>query len=113
MTAPVSPGTHTISVVATYKGYGHGVLDYLNKYSYTVRGSHTFTIDEGKAIRVEGVTYEKGGPSTKMEERPAIEFKHAFVVEEETKSAPVKKDSKVTPPTPPAKAAATPGTTGK
>ena len=75
LTGPISPGSHTISVIAVYKGHGYGVFKYLNKYTFTVRSSHTFTAQEGKATRIEGVAFEKGGATTRLEDRPAIDFK--------------------------------------
>ncbi|HVV84972.1 MAG TPA: hypothetical protein VHE35_18035, partial [Kofleriaceae bacterium] len=75
LTGPISPGSHTISVLAVYKGHGYGVFKYLNKYTFTLRSSHTFTAAEGKATRVEAVAYEKGGQTTPLDKRPAMEFK--------------------------------------
>lgn len=75
LTGPISPGSHTISVIAVYKGHGYGVFKYLNKYTFTVRSSHTFTAQEGKATRIEAIGYEKGGATTRLEDRPAIDFK--------------------------------------
>ena len=75
LTGPISPGSHTISVIAVYRGHGYGVFKYLNKYTFTVRSSHTFTAQEGKATRIEGVAFEKGGKTTRLEDRPAIDFK--------------------------------------
>ncbi len=75
LTGPISPGSHTISVLAVYRGHGYGVFKYLKKYRFTVRSSHTFTAAEGKATRVEARGYEKGGVTTPLEKRPAIDFK--------------------------------------
>lgn len=75
LTGPISPGSHTISVLAIYKGHGYGVFKYLTKYTFTVRSSHTFTAAEGKSTRIEAVGFEKGGPTTPLEKRPAIDFK--------------------------------------
>ncbi len=75
LTGPISPGSHTLSVLAIYKGHGYGVFKYLNKYTFTVRSSHTFTAGEGKSTRVEAVGYEKGGATTPLDKRPAIDFK--------------------------------------
>ena len=74
LNGPVAPGSHTISVVAIYKGHGLGPFKYLDKYTFTAKGSHNFTVDEGKTVKVEGVAYEKGGPNTPMETRAAIKF---------------------------------------
>ncbi len=75
LTGPVAPGSHTISVYAAYRGHGYGVFKYLNKYQFKVRSSHTFTASEGKATRIEVVGFEKGGVTTPLEKRPAIDFK--------------------------------------
>lgn len=75
LTGPISPGSHTVSVLAIYKGHGYGVFKYLNKYTFTVRSSHTFTAAEGKSTRIEAVGFEKGGPTTPLEKRPALDFK--------------------------------------
>jgi len=72
---PISPGPHTIAVVATYRGHGYGVFKYLSKFTYQAKESYTFSVEEGKATKVEVQGYEKGGATTPMEKRPAIEFK--------------------------------------
>jgi hypothetical protein len=75
LTGPITPGSHTISVLALYRGNGYGVFKYLNKYKFTVRSSHTFTASEGKATSIRVVAFEKGGMTTPLEKRPAIDFK--------------------------------------
>jgi hypothetical protein len=75
LTGPIAPGSHTISVLAIYRGHGYGVFKYLTKYKFTVRSSHTFTASEGKATRIEAVGFEKGGVTTPLEDRPAVDFK--------------------------------------
>ena len=75
LTGPVAPGSHTISVYALYRGHGYGVFKYLNKYRFKVRSSHTFTATEGKAARIEVIGFERGGVTTPLEKRPAIDFK--------------------------------------
>ncbi len=75
LTGPVAPGSHTISVYALYRGHGYGVFKYLNKYRFKVRSSHTFTATEGKAARIEVIGFERGGITTPLEKRPAIDFK--------------------------------------
>lgn len=71
---PVMPGDHTLSVVLQYRGHGYGIFSYLKGYSFKVRSSRTFTVGEGKAIKIEVIGYEKGGVTTALEERPAIRF---------------------------------------
>jgi hypothetical protein len=79
LTGPISPGSHTLSVVAIYRGHGYGVFRYLNKYKFTVKSSHTFTADEGKGTSIVVKGFEKGGATTPMEKRPAIDFKVSVI----------------------------------
>ena len=79
LTGPVAPGSHTLSVVAIYRGNGYGVFRYLNKYKFTVRSSHTFTVDEGKSTSIQAIAFERGNATTPMEKRPAIDFKVSVI----------------------------------
>ena len=97
---PITPGNHTLQVVATYRGHGYGVFEYLTKFTFTARGSASFTTGEGKISKVECKGYEKGGAATPMEKRPAIECKVTDVAPE-----------KPTESTAPAAPTTTPGTT--
>jgi hypothetical protein len=72
---PIAPGNHTLSVVLDYRGQGYGVFAYLKEYKFTVKSSHTFTASEGKETRLTVVGYEKGGITTQLKDRPAVEFK--------------------------------------
>jgi hypothetical protein len=74
LSGPVTPGSHTLSVMAIYRGHGYGVFRYLKKYKFTVRSSHTFTVDEGKGLSIKVVGFEKGGTTTRLEDRPALDF---------------------------------------
>ena len=42
-TGPLTPGSHTLSVMMVYRGNGFGVFSYLKGYVYTLRSSHTFS----------------------------------------------------------------------
>jgi hypothetical protein len=75
LSGPISPGNHTLSVVAVYRGYGYGVLSYMSAYKFTVSATHAFTVAEGKMTRVEGVAHEIGSPATPIEKRAALDFK--------------------------------------
>lgn len=75
LAGPIAPGSHTISVLAVYRGHGYGVFQYLNDYEFTVRSSHTFTATEGVGSSIRVHAYEQGGATTPMQDRPAIEFK--------------------------------------
>jgi len=72
---PIAPGNHTLAAVATYKGHGYGVFEYLSKYTFTAKGNQSFTATEGKIAKVECKGFEKGGPTTPLEKRAAIECK--------------------------------------
>jgi hypothetical protein len=71
---PVMPGDHTLSVVLHYRGHGYGIFSYLKGYSFKVRSSRTFSVGEGKAVKLEVVGYEQGGVTTPLEERPAVRY---------------------------------------
>jgi hypothetical protein len=86
---PIAPGNHTISVLAEYHGSGYGVFAYLKQYKFTVRSSHTFTATEGKETEVIVEGYEKGGITTQLKDRPAIDFK-VNTLTERPESAPAK-----------------------
>jgi hypothetical protein len=75
LSGPIAPGSHTLSVLAIYRGHGYGVFKYLKKYKYTVRSSHTFTASEGKGTDIKVVAFERGGVTTPLEKRPAFDFK--------------------------------------
>jgi hypothetical protein len=74
LSGPITPGSHTLSVLAVYRGHGYGVFKYLSKYKFTVRSSHTFTASEGKGTTIKAIGYERGGATTPLEQRPAIDF---------------------------------------
>lgn len=74
LSGPITPGSHTLSVMAIYRGHGYGVFKYLRKYKFTVRSSHTFTVDEGRGVSIKVVGFEKGGSTTPLEQRPALDF---------------------------------------
>ncbi|MCP4677057.1 MAG: hypothetical protein GY854_16390 [Deltaproteobacteria bacterium] len=71
---PVMPGDHTLSAVLHYRGHGYGIFSYLKGYSFKTRSSRTFTVNEGKALKLEVVGYEKGGVTTPLEERPDVRY---------------------------------------
>jgi hypothetical protein len=74
LSGPITPGSHTLSVMAIYRGHGYGVFRYLKKYKFTVKSSHTFTVDEGKGLNIKVIGYERGGTTTPLEDRPALDF---------------------------------------
>jgi hypothetical protein len=85
---PISPGNHNIASVATYRGHGYGVFEYLKKYTFVANGKQAFTAGEGKISKVECKGHEKGGPTTPMEKRAAIECKTVQVAPEKPAAGP-------------------------
>jgi hypothetical protein len=110
-TGPISPGSHTISVVAVYRGHGYGVFKYLDEFVVQARGTHAFTAGEGKTAKVDASGYEKGGPTTPFDKRPAVDFKVTLLTPEKEKPEEATKPvGPTTTPTAPAPAATTPAT---
>ncbi len=70
----IVPGEHTLTVNLEYRGHGYGVFSYLKGYRFQVRSMYTFTVPEGRVTTVHAVGYEKGGPATPLEERPAVRY---------------------------------------
>lgn len=83
---PIAPGNHNIASVAMYRGHGYGVFEYLKKYTFVANGKQAFTAGEGKISKVECKGFEKGGPTTPMEKRAAIECKATQVAPEKPSS---------------------------
>ena len=70
----IVPGEHTLTVNLEYRGHGYGVFAYLKGYRFKVRSTYTFAVPEGRVSTVHVVGYEKGGPTTPLEERPAVRY---------------------------------------
>jgi hypothetical protein len=93
---PIAPGSHNLTMVATYRGHGYGVFEYLQKFTFTARNTSTFVASEGKIAKVDCRGYEKGGTATPMEKRAAIECK-VTEVEPEKPGAPAVTNPGTTP----------------
>ena len=70
----IVPGEHTVTVNLEYRGHGYGVFAYLKGYRFKVRSTYTFAVPEGRVSTLHVVGYEKGGPTTPLEERPAVRY---------------------------------------
>lgn len=108
---PISPGNHALAAVATYRGHGYGVFEYLSKYTFTAKGNQAFLAGEGKISKVDCRGFEKGGPTTPLEKRAAIECKVTAVAPDkpaEKPDAAAAKPGTVTGPAP----APAPGASG-
>lgn len=87
----IQPGNHTLSVNLVYQGYGYGVFSYLKNYKFNVRSSNTFVAGDGKATIVTVVGYEKGGVTTNMDDKPAVNFNVNMMAPEAVGAAPARK----------------------
>ena len=87
----IQPGNHTLSVQVVYQGSGFGVFSYLKGYKFKASSSNTFLAADGKATQVTVVGYEKGGMTTNMEDKPAIEFKVNMLTPEGASAPAAKK----------------------
>ncbi len=70
----VPPGDHTVQVLLNFQGNGYGVFTYLRGYKFEVKSNHSFTAVEGKTLTLTATALEKGGVTTPLEQRPAIEW---------------------------------------
>lgn len=70
----IPPGDHTVQIVLRLRGHGYGVFSYLRGYKFQVPSSHTFTITEGKTLKLDVVAWEKGDVTTALEQRPSIRY---------------------------------------
>jgi hypothetical protein len=70
----IPPGDHTLQIVLRLQGHGYGVFSYLRGYKFQVPSSHSFTITEGKTLKLDVIAYEKGDVTTALEQRPAIRY---------------------------------------
>ena len=104
-TGPIAPGNHNLTIVATYRGHGYGVFEYLSKFTFTAQGQASFSAGDGKITRVECKGHEKGGPATPMEKRAAVECKVAELAPDRP-AAPAQPTTPGTTPLPPPAASA-------
>ncbi len=73
---PVPPGPHVLTVELRWRGYGHGVFNYLRGYRFRVLSSFSFQATEGTKTTIRVIAYEKGNRvTTPLKDRPAIKFK--------------------------------------
>lgn len=70
----LSPGKHSIRVVAVYNGNDTGVFSYLSDYKVRSEGSVEIEVKQGEDIKLDVVGFEKGGLFTDFKERPGIKI---------------------------------------
>jgi len=70
--ATLQGGDHDVLVEAEYQGNGYGVFSYLNGYRFKARLAYRLELPDARPRTIRCVGYEKGGPTTPLEERPQI-----------------------------------------
>jgi hypothetical protein len=84
----VVPGSHQLTVQMVYRGHGFGVFSYLEDYRFKVQASYTLDAQPGRVLTVKAIGHEKGGLTTELKDRPAINFTADTQREEAPRSAP-------------------------
>jgi hypothetical protein len=74
--ARTSPGAHQLRMHLLYRGNAspYGVFSYIRAYRFEVRSSHRATAGWGWRTRVDATAFEDGGPTTPIEQRPAVRW---------------------------------------
>ena len=93
----VPTGDHTLQVMLKLRGHGFGVFSYLRGIEATVRSSHSFTLSDGKVLELKATAWEKGGPTTPVEQQPDVRFSSVVrSLSEMPKAAPAQSSSAAT-----------------
>ncbi len=71
---PLPPGSHMLQVMIEVQSTGYGVFSYMDGYKNLVEASHEFVVPEGDKAEVRIIIWEKGGVTTEVLKRPAIQF---------------------------------------
>lgn len=74
----IPTGDHTLQVLLKLRGHGFGVFSYLRGMEANLTTDHSFTITGGKVIELDVTAWEKGGPTTPVEQQPDIRFQQKF-----------------------------------
>jgi len=77
-TGSIPTGDHSVQVMVRLRGHGFGVFSYLRGIEATLRHEHSFSITDGKTLTLRVIAYEKGGPTTPVEEQPDVRFVEEF-----------------------------------
>lgn len=109
----VASGEHTLTVSLEYQGNGYGIFSYIRGYTFRSRSVQTFTVPEGRALRLVVVGYERSGATVAIEDRPAIRYAQSVMTIPEAQQALQRADATAasaarTTPTPAAAAPAAP-----
>jgi hypothetical protein len=74
----IPAGDHTLQVMLKLRGHGFGVFSYLRGIEAKLTSDHSFTLSEGKILELSATAWEQGGPTTPVEEQPAIRFQQTI-----------------------------------
>ncbi len=77
----IGPGTHNLSVHMVYQARPVWIFSYVEGYRFKVTSNYSFAAQEGKTVSVRVVGFDKGGVTTKLEDRPAIKYDVAVEAE--------------------------------
>lgn len=92
----VASGEHTLTVSLEYQGNGYGIFSYIRGYTFRARSVQSFTVPEGRALRVVVVGHERGGAAVAIEERPAIRYTQTVMTIPEAQQLLQRADSAAT-----------------
>lgn len=92
----VASGEHTLTVSLEYQGNGYGIFSYIRGYTFRARSVQTFTVPEGRALRLVVVGHERGGAAVAIEERPAIRYTQTVMTIPEAQQLLQRADSAAT-----------------
>jgi hypothetical protein len=70
----VAPGDHQIALYLEYRGGGFGFFSYLDEFKFGVKSRYTFHADEGKVTTVTVIGHEKGGLTTRLQDKPTVRY---------------------------------------
>jgi hypothetical protein len=73
----IQPGNHLLSVYMVYRG-DSSVFVYVEGIQVKLKTSYSFKAEEGKISHIDVVGFDKGGVTSKFDERPAVKFETRF-----------------------------------
>jgi hypothetical protein len=78
----IVPGNHQLAVQMVFRGHGFGLFSYLQEYKFKTQSAYTIDAEPGKVITVKVISYEKGGFTSELKDRPAIKYEQEVLKEE-------------------------------
>ena len=78
----IVPGNHQLAVQMVFRGHGFGLFSYLRDYKFKTQSAYTIDAEPGKVITVKVISYEKGGFTSELKDRPAIKYEQEIKKEE-------------------------------